>query len=107
LVLSFKAGNHWEISPAEAGQLSVAVANVARHYPIASSQKAADWAQLAVVAATISGPRALHSWTTREPIARRVQPQPAPGAPQQQAPQTPSQVDPVSMAASYATTGRA
>jgi len=117
LVLSFKAGNHWEISPSEATQLSTAVANVARHYPVASSQKAADWAQLAVVAATIGGPRAVQSWTERQPLAPTAGRAPAaPAASRapngfnggvQPAPQTPSQLDPASMAGSHATTGTA
>lgn len=107
LVLSFKAGNHWEISEGEAKQLSTAVANVARHYPIAASQKAADWGQLVIVAATIGAPRAVQSWTEREPIARRPaqqpgpamqQPGPAAQPPGGMMPQTPSQLDPLAMA---------
>jgi hypothetical protein len=112
--LSFKAGAHWEISPAEATQLSGAVANVARHYPVASSQKAADWAQFAIVAATISGPRALQSWSERSPIGQQpglTQPPASPAAAQpyngQAGVVTPSQLDPVSMAGSYSTTGTA
>ena len=56
LVMSIRAGAHWEISPQEAKKLSDAVARVARHYPVVSSQKGADWAQLMLVVGTIGVP---------------------------------------------------
>lgn len=116
IVLSFRAGSHWAIDEQEAKALSDAIARVVRHYPVASTQKAADWGQLAIVAATIGGPRALQSWqqapTTRRstPTPRPSSPQPATGpmpAPVVQNVQTPSQLDPVSMAGSHATAGTA
>lgn len=116
-MLAVKAGAHWELSEDEATQLSKAVANVARHYPVAASQKAADWSQLLLVVAVLGVPRAVQS---RAVAARPDAPRPAqtatPAAAAPPAPVlggpvpagilTPSQMDPGAMAGSHLT-GRA
>lgn len=128
LVLSIRAGAHWEISPQEAKKLTDAVAKVARHYPIVASQKGADWGQLLLVCGTIGVPRAVQSWgEMTSPRAgaptRPTRPSTRPPPPESTTPaqaarptttpmsnggataqvQTPSQLDPGSMAASHVT----
>lgn len=122
LVLAIRAGSHWELSEAEATQLSKACAAVARHYPVARTQKAADWAQLVLIIAVLGVPRAVESWqmnpANTAPGAPRPPVQPpaatqgltnpgpiAPAAPL--LPQTPSMLDPGSMAGSHLTAGNA
>jgi hypothetical protein len=121
LVLAFKAGTHWELSPEEATQLSKAVANVARHYPVAKTQKAADWSQLLLVILVLGVPRAVQSYNVASTAAprggppRAMAPQavgaaggsggitPPPAGPIQ----TPGQLDPGAMEVSHLTAGSA
>jgi len=120
IVLAIRAGDHWEISPAEAKQLSDAIAQVARHYPVVGSAKGADWVQLLIVIATLGAPRVLTSWEQNRqgqrspapavPAAAALSPngsQPPPGSnPMDRGgwrPSTPGELDPVGMAGSHAT----
>jgi hypothetical protein len=103
IVLAVRAGSHWAISEEEATQLSKAVGNVARHYPVASTQKAADWSQLVLVLAVLAVPRAVESWNMKPALgpppglaAVPVAPRPNPVAPPD-LPRTPAQLDPVAM----------
>jgi len=125
MVLSIRAGAHWEISVAEAKRLSDAVAKVARHYPVVSSQKGADWGQLILVLGTIGVPRVVQSTmlapTTvtapaAAPASRRSPSSPSSPSPGEQAPGaapgattngvlTPSQLDPGAMTRSHVTAG--
>lgn len=129
LVLAIRAGNHWELSEDEATQLSKAVANVCRHYPVARTQKAADWSQLILVCAVLGGPRVVQSMNLSPSPSPAASPglghnggpplAPSPGTAARPAaatpttppapftPQTPSQLDPASMAGSHMTAGRA
>jgi len=122
MVLSIRAGAHWEISVAEAKRLSDAVAKVARHYPVVSSQKGADWGQLILVLGTIGVPRVVQSTMlapaapAAAPSASRRSPSspssPSPPDSSQGAPGsssngvlTPSQLDPGAMTRSHVTAG--
>jgi hypothetical protein len=118
MVLSIRAGAHWEISVAEAKRLSDAVAKVARHYPVVSSQKGADWGQLILVLGTIGVPRVVQS-TMLAPAApaaapaasRRSPSSPSSPSPPDSSPSssngvlTPSQLDPGAMTRSHVTAG--
>lgn len=96
-----------------------------RHYPVARTQKAADWSQLLLVCAVLGGPRVVQSMNLN-PTAAQAPPRPAAQAPPVTAPQvptaapplppgslapgaivTPGMLDPGSMAGSHMTSGRA
>jgi hypothetical protein len=128
-VLAVKAGNHWELSEDEATQVARAIANVARHYAVARTQKAADWFQLIVIVAVLAFPRAVQSYQTSaatparplpqgqnpaQPTRPAVVPTAPPVAPpfggatrQDGRPQTPAELDPGSMIVSHLTVGTA
>jgi hypothetical protein len=134
LVLAVKAGNHWELSEDEATQVARAIANVARHYAVARTQKAADWFQLIVIVAVLAFPRAVQSYQTQVATPARQSPQgqtpPQPARPAVMTPsappvtppfggatrqdgqgrtvaQTPAELDPGSMIVSHLTVGTA
>lgn len=126
MVVSIRAGEHWEITPAEAKQLSDAIAQVARHYPVVSSAKGADWAQLIIVLSVLVVPRAFTSWdrhmaqtgqqqpaispavavpaaAAASPAPNGLQPPPGSASGAMWRPQTPGELDPIGMAGSHAT----
>jgi hypothetical protein len=78
LVLSLRAGDHWSLDEEEATQLSKAIANVARHYPVAKTQRAADWAQLMLVVGVLGVPRTVESLRLQKARAPARAPAPAP-----------------------------
>ena len=107
-MLSFRAGTHWQLSEEEATQLSQAVAAVARHYPVAKTQKAADWSQLLLIVLVLGVPRAVESYQQANngqprvpPPGPAAQPAAAPRTPAAPAPlpQTPGELDPGAMLA--------
>lgn len=122
IVVSIRAGEHWEISPQEAKQLSDAIAQVARHYPVVGSAKGADWLQLLIVVSALGVPRVFTSWDANRNRQGQQSPVPAvvaaappptngamPGQPPRDTPgaiwrpQTPGELDPIGMAGSHAT----
>jgi hypothetical protein len=124
LSIHLYAATHWrapelELAPEEAKRLADASAAVARHYPMMSSQKTADWSMLAMCATSVYAPRAAAIWhRTRSapqpgishnqgppldiPAAGRAVPPDG-----QQRPVTPGQLDGDSMAYSSFTAGSA
>jgi hypothetical protein len=106
---------------------------VVRHYPVAKTQKAADWSQLLLIVLVLGIPRAVQSYSTPAATPARQSPQGqnapqptrpavmtpsappvAPGVPAvpgdpgiRGRPVTPGELDPGSMIASHLTAGTA
>jgi hypothetical protein len=101
-----------------------------RHYPVARTQKAADWSQLLLIVLVLGIPRAVQSYQTQAATPARQSPQgqtpPQPARPavvpptappvappfggatrQDGRPQTPAELDPGSMIVSHLTVGTA
>lgn len=76
------------LAPQEANLLANGMNEVAKHYDLTASQKALDWSNLIMLAATIYGPR-IFAYRARQPVK-----EPAPTAFDVRPPQRPQERGP-------------